>query len=466
MQVMSLHQLAGIVNGQYIGDNVRFNAVSTDTRSLQKGDLFVALKGENFDANSFVEQAEKAGAIAAVVSEDVATHIPYVKVDDTLVALTALAIHQRDEINIPFVGVTGSNGKTSVKEMLANILAQSKNVLATEGNLNNQIGVPLTLLKLTDAHDVAVIEMGASKKGDIAELCDIAKPTVAILNNVAAAHIEGFGSLKGVADTKSEIISGLSASGTAILNKDEPWFEQWLGLLKGRTLISFGSSNKADVWADFNAVTVAILDHEFVTSFRLNYQQESICVRLNLLGKHNVLNALAAASAAISLGVRLQEIADGLAKLMPVKGRMQPLKGKKGSLIINDCYNANPKSFKAAMSSLENIDRPIYVVLGDFAEFGVESEKVHQQLGIDVFNSDIQGLYAVGEKMKFAVDKFNELSNSTVRYAKYFVSKKEMTDYLMNELTADDVALVKGSRSQGLEVVVEQITIKEDVVCC
>jgi len=368
-------------------------------------------------------------------------------------------------MDIPFVAITGSNGKTSVKEMLASILAQSKNVLATEGNLNNQIGVPLTLLKLTSDHGVAVIEMGASHKGDIAELCDIAKPTVAILNNVAAAHIEGFGSLQGVADTKGEIISGLSRDGTAILNKDEPWFEQWQNLLEGRKLISFGSSSKADVWADLDAVAMEVSDSEFVTRFTLNYQQQSIAIDLNLLGKHNVLNALAAASGAISLGVPLQEIAKGLVALLPVKGRMQPLKGRRGSLIINDCYNANPKSFDAAMLSVANIESPVYLVLGDFAELGQDSTQIHEGLGNDIFDSCVQGLYAVGEKMKLAVDRFNSLSNSTVRYAKHFSSKQGLVDYLGNKLSVGDVVLVKGSRSQGLESVVEKLTMKEGVTC-
>ncbi|ORU94343.1 MAG: UDP-N-acetylmuramoyl-tripeptide--D-alanyl-D-alanine ligase [Cycloclasticus sp. symbiont of Bathymodiolus heckerae] len=466
MQAMSLQQLAHIVSGQSVGADVMFAAVSSDTRSIKKGELFVALQGENFDANSFVEQASKKGAAAALVSADITADLPYVKVSDTLAGLTALAKQQREVAGIPLVAITGSNGKTSVKEMLASILTQSKNVLATEGNLNNQIGVPLTLLKLTADHDIAVVEMGASHRGDIAELCDIAKPTVAILNNVGAAHLEGFGDLQGVADTKGEIISGLSSKGIAILNKDEPWFDQWSALPGDRKVISFGSSNVADVWADLDVVDMGLVGDKFTTNFVLNYGQESIDIRLSLLGKHNVLNALAAAGAAISLGVSLQEIQKGLVALKPVKGRMQPLKGVAGGLIINDCYNANPKSFDVAVECLSEIDRPVCLVLGDFAELGADSVQIHKDLGDTVFNSDVRCLCAVGEKMKFAVDRFNALAQSTTRYAKHFFNKQALTDYLTSELSANDVVLVKASRSQGLESVVEEITIKEGVICC
>ncbi|MEO1888715.1 MAG: UDP-N-acetylmuramoyl-tripeptide--D-alanyl-D-alanine ligase [Cycloclasticus sp.] len=463
---MSLQQLADIVHGQHIGADACFDAISTDTRSLKKGELFVALQGENFDANDFVAQAKSKGAIAALISRDVAVDMPYVKVNDTLSALTALAKQQRKFAGIPVVAITGSNGKTSVKEMLASILNRSHTVLATAGNLNNQIGVPLTLLKLNEHHDIAVIEMGASRQGDIAELCEIAEPTVVILNNVGAAHLEGFGDIEGVATAKGEIVSGLSRNGTAVLNKEEPWFDQWLELLDGRRLMSFGASNQADIWANLNDVTTGLVDGQFTTRFTLHYPQQCIDINLRLMGKHNVSNALAAAAAAISLDVSMGDIHDGLAALKPVHGRMQPLISIVGGVVINDCYNANPKSFDAAMSCLADINQPVCLVLGDFAELGNDSEQIHQQLGQRIFNSDVRHFYAVGNEMKFAVNEFNRLSTSTGTKARHFDSKQALLNHLLGELNTDMVVLVKGSRSQGLESIVENITIKEGGECC
>ncbi|MEH6503155.1 MAG: UDP-N-acetylmuramoyl-tripeptide--D-alanyl-D-alanine ligase [Cycloclasticus sp.] len=464
---MSLQQLASTVNGHLVGENLSFSAISSDTRSLKEGDLFVALQGENYDANSFVASAREKGAVAALVSADVTVDMPYVKVEDTLQALTTLATAERQRADIPLVAITGSNGKTSVKEMLASILSQSSRVLATEGNLNNQIGVPLTLLKLSEDHQLAVIEMGASHLGDIAHLCTIAKPTVAILNNVAAAHLEGFGDLDGVATAKGEIISGLSESGTAVLNKEEPWFDQWLALANGRSVMSFGWSDSADVWADISSVKTGLVDGQFKTSFVLNYQQQSVVIHLNLIGQHNALNALAASCAALTLGVSLESIATGLAKLKAVKGRMQSLNGLAGSVVINDCYNANPKSFEAAMSSLKNIDRPVWLALGDFAELGVNSQQIHQQLGEKIANSQVENFFAVGEKMQLAVAAFNKVVGSNERRAQHFASKEEMALALRQALHSNVVVLVKGSRSQGLESVVEKIIIKkEGSACC
>jgi len=466
MITMSLQQLTTIVGGELHGANLQVNTVSSDTRSIQPGDLFVALQGDNFNANEFAVQAAEKGAVAALVNADVALDIPYIKVDDTLEALTALAAEQREKTNIPVVGITGSNGKTSVKEMLASILVQSKSVLATAGNLNNQIGVPLTLLKLKPEHEVAVIEMGASQKGDIAHLCQIAKPTVAILNNVAAAHLEGFGSLAGVAQAKAEIISGLTSDGIAVLNRDEPWFDQWVELLAGRQLLSFGCGSHADLWVDSQTVKTGLKDNRFVTNFDLHYQGQIIDIRLNLIGQHNVMNALAAASAATALGCDLTQIKQGLAAFNAVDGRLQVIKGKGGSLVVNDCYNANPRSFEVAMACLSHVDKPLWLVLGDFAELGVDSEKIHQQIGEDIAKSGVTHFFAVGEKMLAAVNAFNQQLSSSSKRAQHFKNKQQMAEVLQQELESEVLVLVKGSRSQGLETVVEEITHSEDRACC
>jgi len=464
--MMNLQQLATLVDGELVGDNVSFSNISTDTRCIQSGDLFVALQGDRFDANSFASSAADKGAVAALLSADVGLNIPYVKVTDTLQALSILAAEKRDASAIPLVAITGSNGKTSVKEMLASILAQSSKVLATAGNLNNQIGVPLTLLRLTSEHEYAVIEMGASQQGDIAHLCRIAKPTVAILNNVAPAHLEGFGDIDGVAEAKSEIISGLSAKGTAIIHKDEPWFDQWLGLLAGRKLLSFGASDKADIWAKPELVVTGLQNGQFVTDFELNFQQQHINIRLNLMGQHNVMNALAAAGAAIALGCSLKQIQQGLASLQAVDGRLQVLKGLAGSLLVNDCYNANPRSFEAAMDSLAGIDKPLWVVLGDFAELGAASEEIHRHIGEQLAASRAQRFFAVGEHMKYAVDAFNKQLSASTRCAQHFLSKQQMAEVLQQELVTGVLVLVKGSRSQGLESVVDKLRDAGESKCC
>ena len=463
---MNLQQLALLVDGELVGDNRSFGAISTDTRHIKSGDLFVALQGEHYDANNFAANAADKGAVAALLSTDVALKIPYVKVTNTLQALSVLAAEKRDALAIPLVAITGSNGKTTVKEMLGSILAQSCKVLATTGNLNNHIGVPLTLLRLTPEHDVAVVEMGASKQGDIAHLCRIAKPTVAVLNNIAPAHLEGFGDLDGVANAKAEIISGLSAEGTAVLNKSEPWFDQWVNLLAGRQQLSFGLSNEADVWANANLITTGLQKGAFKTHFVLNYQQQSIDIQLNLIGQHNVMNALAASAAAIALGCSLAQIQHGLATLQDVKGRLQVLPGLSGSLVVNDCYNANPSSFEAAMDCLNDIDQPLWVVLGDFAELGMASGVIHQRIGEQLAASNVQRFFAVGEKMQGAVDAFNKQQSTSTRCARHFLNKQKMAEVLQQELKSGVLVLVKGSRSQGLESVVKKILSEGESICC
>lgn len=469
MRAISLQQLANTVGGQLQGKvqtSLRVDSMSSDTRVIKKGDVFIALQGANFDANSFVDQARAKGAAAAIVSVDISDDLPYIKVSDTLQALTALAKAERDKTSIPVVAITGSNGKTSVKEMLASIVAQHNVVLATEGNLNNHIGVPLTLLKLNETHQVAIIEMGASHKGEIQHLCGIARPTISILNNVGEAHLEGFGDLQGVASAKAEIITGLSANGTVVLNKEEPWFNQWLGLAEGRKVISFGWSSDADIWAEKNSIESGLLDGQFKTRFVMHYKQQSVTIELNLLGEHNVLNALAASAAALSLGLALDGIRTGLAKQTAVKGRMQTLKGLVAELVINDCYNANPKSFDAAMACLATLKQETWLVLGDFAELGKESQKIHRQLGVSIAKSAVRRVYAVGDMMQSTVEQFNQLVDSDGRQAQHFSNKQALTEALQNDLTADVAVLVKGSRSQGLDSVVDKIIIKEGLACC
>ena len=465
MQALNLERLASIVEGQIHGKNVSFEHICTDTRSLQQGDLFFALKGENFDANKFLSQAKIGGAVAAVVSEST-SELPNVLVSDTTEALGKLAKAERLKFDIPVVAITGSNGKTSVKEMLVAILSQSFSVLATQGNLNNHIGVPLTLLGLASEHQVAVVEMGASHAGEIQYLCELARPDVAVLNNVGEAHLEGFGSIEGIARAKAEIISGLAEAGVAVLNREDVWFDLWMERVGERTVFSFGWSDRASVWSQQGSVHSDFVDGQFKTAFRLNYLQQSVDVRLNLMGEHNVLNALAAASAAVALGVSLSDIAKGLAELKPVGGRMQPMAGINGSLIINDCYNASPNSFKAGLRCVLELEKPVWLVLGDFAELGDESTEIHRQLGELVVKTNVQKVFAVGEQMKSAVKVMQESTANNEIEAKHFASKAELIEAVLAAIEEGVVMLVKGSRSQGLEDIVERLLEKEGASCC
>ncbi|ORU89921.1 MAG: UDP-N-acetylmuramoyl-tripeptide--D-alanyl-D-alanine ligase [Cycloclasticus sp. symbiont of Poecilosclerida sp. M] len=461
MHAMSLQQLATDVGGKCRGENVCFDAISTDTRTLKEGELFVALSGENYNANDFVEVAKQKGAIAALMSQDSEIELPTVVVSDALQALTTMAKNERKKSAVSLVAITGSNGKTTVKEMLRSIFAESKKVLATEGNLNNHIGVPLTLLKLTGEHQVAVVEMGASHRGEISQLCEIAKPDVAVLNNVGAAHLEGFGSLQGVAEAKGEIVSGLNDAGIAVLNLTEPWFEYWNGLAGGTRVMSFGWTSEADVWADEATIISELIAGEFKTTFMLHYQKKAAQISLNLVGAHNILNAAAAATAAFAMGVSMQQVADGLGLMQPVKGRLQPLAGLNQSVIIHDGYNANPKSFEAALNCVLSLEIPIWLVLGDFSELGDAAESIHQQLGQDIANSGVERLYATGRFMKHTVK-----SASAGIQAKHFAEKSALITELSKALVKGVVVLVKGSRSQGLEDIVDQLINKGDVACC
>lgn len=465
MGAMDLRQLAQVVNGSVKGDNVRFSNICTDTRSLQKGDLFFALKGECFDANEFVKKAKESGAVAAVVSKEIDV-LPSVLVEDTTKALGKLAQATRTQADIPVVAITGSNGKTSVKEMLLAILKQSFNVLATEGNLNNHIGVPLTLLRLTNEHQIAVIEMGASHAGEIAYLCELTKPDFAVINNIGEAHLEGFGSVEGIARAKAEIVEGLSSEGVAILNQEDAWYETCLESVGNRSVLSFGWSDKASVWSERSRVKSQFVEGRFETLFTLHYQQEFIDVRLNLLGEHNVLNALAAASLAIAVGVPLSSISAGLATVQPVVGRMQPLAGVNGSLIVNDGYNASPTSFKAALSCVVGLGKPVWLVLGDFAELGDSAGDIHQQLGALIASEKVERVFAVGEHMKLTVEALNSREEGRKVIAHHFACKAALSDAIKRDVEKDCVVLVKGSRSQGLEDVVDQLVKREEVSCC
>jgi len=433
--------------------DVSFTRVCTDSRTLQAGDLFVALSGPNFDGHDFLAQAQEEGAVAAMVSRyDDSLVIPQLIVSDTLQGLGQLAAWWRQQQAIPVVAVTGSNGKTTVKEMLASILRQRHQVLVTLGNLNNDIGVPLTLLGMNAGHQYAVVEMGASKAGDIDYLTRLVQPDVALITNVALAHLEGFGDIAGVARAKGEIFNGLAEGGTAILNADDARAGVWRAMLAGHNSIHFGLRNEAEV-------TAVGLNGEAQPgcSFKLCTPAGQIDVRLALVGRHNVMNALAAASAALALAIPLVDIKAGLEAMRPVNGRLATAPGIFGVRLINDTYNANPGSIRAALDVLVACPGETILVLGDMGELGNAAAALHEQVGRQARTSGVKRLYTVGEYAGLAAGTFG-------LGGQHFPNQQALIAALRQELAHCEgdtscTVLVKGSRSMHMERVVEALTV-------
>jgi UDP-N-acetylmuramoyl-tripeptide--D-alanyl-D-alanine ligase len=439
---MTLSEIAKAVNGEHIGRNVEIASVSIDTRAIQSGDLYVAIKGHQFDGNEFVAKAEQEGAIAAILNKGFTTKLPHILVDDTRLALAQLSGAWRDKAKAKVVGITGSNGKTTVKEMTAAILGMDGSVLFTKGNLNNDIGVPLTLLRLNETHQYAVIEMGANHAEEIAYTSAITKSDVVILNNAGAAHIEGFGSLDGVAKAKGEIIETLKADGVAVLNKDDKYYDYWKSIAGNRKILSFGLGEGADISA--RNIQTEIIGNAFVTAFELVVPNAVLKVNLKLAGQHNVLNALAATAAGLALSLNLEQIKAGLESVKPVTGRMQPLVSRLGNIVIDDTYNANAASLKAGLDVLAGCKGKPWVVLGAFAELGPESTKTHEEIGELIKSKGVVRLLALGSDAKNTVRVFG-------KGATFFDSQDDLIGTLKQELKGDETILIKGSRTQHME---------------
>jgi UDP-N-acetylmuramoyl-tripeptide--D-alanyl-D-alanine ligase len=439
---MMLSKIAKAIKGEHIGRDVEIASVSIDTRAIQSGELYVAIKGHQFDGNEFMDKAEQAGAIAAILNVGFTTTLPHILVADTRFALVQLAGAWRDKAAVKVVGITGSNGKTTVKEMVAAILGVNGSVLFTKGNLNNDIGVPLTLLRLNEAHRYAVIEMGANHPGEIAYTSAIAKADVVILNNAGAAHIEGFGNLDGVAKAKGEIIETLKPDGLAVLNKDDSYFDYWKSIAANRKVLSFGLSEGADVSA--RNIQTEIIDNAFVTAFDLVTSKAVLKVNLKLAGQHNVLNALAATAAGLAFGLNLEQIKAGLESVKPVTGRMQPLVSRLGNIVIDDTYNANAASLKAGLDVLANCQGKPWLVLGAFGELGPESAKIHEEIGELIKSKGVVRLLAIGSDAKNTVRVFG-------KGATFFDSQDGLIGALKAELKGDETILIKGSRTQRME---------------
>ncbi len=424
------------------GDDAIFAAVGADSRHLPAEALFVALSGPNFDGHDFVAAAHQRGARAALVSRWVTDPLPQLRVSDTRLALGRLAAAGRARFTGPLIALTGSNGKTTLKEMLAAILRQRGPTLATEGNLNNDIGVPLTLLRLNADHAHAVIEMGANHHGEIAYLTGLARPDVAIVNNAGPCHLEGFGDVAGVARAKGEIFQGLGSAGVAIVNRDDPYADYWARLNPGRRIVDFGLDRPA-------AVSARILDAP-INHFRLTAPAGETEVRLPLPGRHNIRNALAAAAGALAAGATLDDIRRGLESLRDVGGRLQRLRGRHGGTVIHDAYNANPASLAAALHTVGAGPDPKWLVLGDMRELGPAADELHARSGQEARSAGFERLYALGEHSRAAAAAFGKGSQ-------HFADVESLLAELHRGFESGaepPVVLVKGSRGMRMERVV------------
>lgn len=461
----TLDWIAEKVDGSLRGDNLTVVSVCTDTRKIAPGDLFIALTGPNFDGHNFVAQAVEKGAVAAVVDKFLEIDVPQVLVSDTTLALGMLGAAVKEEVNPLTVGITGSCGKTTVKEMVASILSCRGNVLATEGNFNNDIGVPLTLLRLEKNHDFAVVEMGANHLGEIAYTCGLVKPNVTTIVNAAASHLEGFGSLLGVARAKGEIFKGLNEEGLAVLNQDSQFFEFWKGKSAHAKQQTFSMEDGADFTAD--DVTLGM---DGCAQFDLITPQGSVWVNLQVPGMHSVTNALVAAALSMAVGASLEDVKMGLQNMQQINGRLN-VKQLTGQVrLLDDTYNANVASVNAAIDLLASFSGRRVLVLGDMAELGEKGRYYHEQVGEHALNSSVDRIYTLGTLSRHSSDVFADRG-------KHFSD----LDALIEAINADygnekcDISiLVKGSRSAKMERVVQALEqspvgklerIRESIAC-
>lgn len=450
--MMSLGEAAMALEACRMGADVVFGGAGSDSRSVAAGELFVALRGERFDGHAFLGAAKNRGAVAAMVDEKSGFGIqdsenfalPLLVVPDTRIGLGRLAAYWRGKFSLPLVALTGSNGKTSVKEMLASILREhcgAASVLATEGNLNNDIGVPLMLLKLRSRHRYAVIEMGMNHPGEVAYLAGLAAPEVALVINAGLAHVGLLGSVEAVARAKGEIFQGLSARGTAVINADDPFSGLWRELAGERRIFDFGLTRTALVRADYRL-------EDFGSRITLRLPQGEIATTLQVPGRHNVENALAAAAAAVALEIPPQAIAAGLAAFTGVAGRLQKKRAWHGAALIDDTYNANPDSVRAALAVLAAAPGPKLLVLGDMGELGKDGAKLHAGIGSAAQQAGVDALLALGELAAHAAAAFGP-------GARHFTRIEDLLAELKNRLAPGVTVLVKGSRFMQMERVVK-----------
>ena len=451
MIAFTLREIAQAIHARHLGSDGGFTSVSTDTRTLVQGALFVALKGPSFDGHDYIDQALERGAVAVVVDHELSLECPQLVVADTRIALGMMAAAWRQKSAARVIAVTGSNGKTTVKEMIAVILGRKGTVLATRGNLNNDIGLPLTLLRLQD-EDFAVLEMGANHPGEIGYLSKITRPDVALLNNACRSHLEGFGTLEGVAKAKSEIVSGLAETGCFVFNADDNFAPFWRGVAAGRRICTFGIRQPADISSP-GGLQLQWHAQGFSSRFTVNMPEGSLPVDMALAGEHNRMNALAAIAACLQVGASGRQIIDGLAAIRPVKGRLQPLQGRQGVWLIDDSYNANPDSVGAAIQVLAQAPGRRFLVLGELGELGEGTLGFYRELGQQAQAAGIEHLYAVGAA--------GEAARQFSRGGAQFENRESLIGKLQQVLQPGDRVLVKGSRLAGMEVVVNALVDRE-----
>ncbi len=444
---LGLLETARVLGASLDGADLRYVGLSTDSRNVLPGSLFVAIEGEQFDGHDFVDAAAVNGALAAVISKARRFSLPTIRVDDTIAALGKLAGHWRSRFKAPLIAITGSNGKTTVKEMLASILGRSHKVLATKGNLNNEIGAPLTLAQLDSSHEQIIVELGANHPGEIARLTRMSQPSVGLITLCAPAHLEGFGSVEGVARAKGELFSEMPADACAVINADDAFAPLWGGLAGERRKIRFGLEKEAEVCGQWKpAGNGGALS---IRSPLGNFE-----ARIAFPGKHNGSNALGAAAAAVAAGASVEDIRLGLESARPVSGRLELKRGTGGAAIIDDTYNANPNSLKAGLEVLTGRAAQRWLVLGDMAELGPDAARYHQEAGKMARDLGVDRLYTVGALSRLAAERFGD-------DAFHFDSQDALIDALRGDLGKDVTVLVKGSRSMGMERVVSAVTGEE-----
>lgn len=445
-----LSELAQATGGQLVGVDQSVCRISTDTRTLQSGDLFLALTGENHDGHDYVSRAIEAGACGIVVSKQQQVSVSQLLVNDTEQAYRDIACLNRQAFAGKVIALTGSAGKTTCKEMLRQVFSLAGETLATEANLNNTIGVPKTLLEIGPEHQFAIVEMGANAPGEIALSMQCARPDISILINASEAHSDGFGGLAGVRKAKAEILVGLSAQGVAVLNKDDAGYDEWAALAHGQGLpvISFGLSPEAQV----SALDIR-LDENACAGFSLKASDDvNVWIQLQVPGRHQVMNALAVAAVAQVAGLALSQISQGLESFTGVSRRVSPKPGLHGSLILDDTYNASPSSVVAGIDLLAELPGHRRLILGQMAELGSDSIKLHQQV-LDHAELLLDEVWLYGKEFGRAeIDRGN---------ARYFEHKADLIDELSRQLTSNDKVLVKGAFSTGMDEVVQAITIQE-----
>ncbi len=448
---LTLSDASEAVDGSLLGKDASFVGVSTDTRSLSVGQLFVALIGVNFDGHEMLEDAKRKGAAGAIVSRgSLVSDLPLIQVSDTKLALGDLARFWRRKFSCPIVGVTGSAGKTTVKNMLAEILRSLGSVLATPANMNNEIGLPMTLLNLSSETQAVVLEMGAARKGDISYLAKVAEPNYGVITLCAPAHLTSFGSIDIIAETKGELVSCLPKNGVAILNVDDDYFGYWSDLAGDRKIWTFGLDG------DFYSERENLSGDG--SRFSLGLGGRTYSVAIKYLGRHNINNALAASAAAYAVGVSIPDIVSSLASCLPTKGRLYLAKGKNGISILDDTYNANPSALLAALNVLSNKNGAKWVIMGDMKELGRFSNGYHLNAGKQMKNAGVDRLFTIGEMGTHVANGFQGL-------AEHFSSQEKLISRILEISVKSEVdinLLVKGSRAMQLEAVVNALIISEE----